>query len=336
MAVVGRKGVVREGVRCDWSEVPAAVRGELDALLGSPVAGTTALRGGFSPGPAVRAELADGRVVFVKAAGVELNTDTPAMHRREAEVLASLPSWVPAPALVGAVDVDGWVAVAVEWIEGRAPDAARPADVERMFGLLRRVGADPSVEGPVVGGATVPGAADGGPAVLRPVAEVHADLFGHWELLSSTGAASLDDWSRRHLGRLAELDGLAPGAVVGRHLCHVDVRTDNVVLAGAGPERDVLVDWPGACLGAGWLDVVTLLPALHLDGAPPPEEALAVSGLAQDADREAVDAFVVALAGYFTRSALLPAPPGLPTLRPFQDAQGRIARRWAAERLRLA
>lgn len=336
MAVVGRKGMGRVGVRCDWSEVPAAVRGELEALLGSPVVGTTALRGGFSPGPAVRAELADGRVVFVKAAGVELNEDTPEMHRREADVLASLPSWVPAPALVGAVKVDGWVALAVEWVEGWTPEAARPADVERIFGLLRRVAADPSIGVPVVAGAAVPGGEDGGPSMLRPVAEVHADLFGHWERLAVTDGTRLDGWSRRHVGRLVELDRLARGAASGRHLCHVDVRTDNVVLAGAGPERDVLVDWPGACLGAGWLDVVTLLPALHLDGGPPPEEALTASGLARGADREAVDAFVVALAGYFTRSALLPAPPGLPTLRPFQDAQGRIARRWAAERLRLA
>jgi len=42
------------------------------------------------------------------------------------------------------------------------------------------------------------------------------------------------------------------------------------------------------------------------------------------------------MAGYFTRSALLPPPPGLPTLRPFQAAQAEIARRWAAERLQLA
>ena len=49
----------------------------------------------------------------------------------------------------------------------------------------------------------------------------------------------------------------------------------------------------------------------------------------------AVDAFLASIAGYLIRQSLLPPPPGLPTLRPFQAAQGEIARRWLAERLRL-
>ena len=57
--------------------------------------------------------------------------------------------------------------------------------------------------------------------------------------------------------------------------------------------------------------------------------------LGRAADPAAVDSYVAALAGYFTRQALLPPPPGLPTLRAFQAAQGTIARTWAAERLRL-
>lgn len=60
-----------------------------------------------------------------------------------------------------------------------------------------------------------------------------------------------------------------------------------------------------------------------------------MSGVGRAADAEAVDTVVVALAGYFTRQALLPPPPGLPTLRAFQAAQGVIARAWVADRLRL-
>ena len=47
--------------------------------------------------------------------------------------------------------------------------------------------------------------------------------------------------------------------------------------------------------------------------------------LTDDADPDAVTATVAALAGYFTRTALLPPPPGLPTLREFADAQGKVA-----------
>jgi hypothetical protein len=52
-----------------------------------------------------------------------------------------------------------------------------------------------------------------------------------------------------------------------------------------------------------------------------------------NADPSAVNALLAALAGMFTYRALEPPPPGLPTLRAFQDAQGRAARRMLAERL---
>ena len=42
-----------------------------------------------------------------------------------------------------------------------------------------------------------------------------------------------------------------------------------------------------------------------------------------------------ALAGYFTHRALQPPPPGLPTLRAFQAAQGEVARQWLAHRTGL-
>jgi hypothetical protein len=42
-------------------------------------------------------------------------------------------------------------------------------------------------------------------------------------------------------------------------------------------------------------------------------------------------AILCALAGYFTSQALLPPPPGLPTVRAFQAAQGQVARRWLAD-----
>jgi aminoglycoside phosphotransferase (APT) family kinase protein len=312
--------MARQGVRSAWSDVPLGVRDSVDEMLGSQVVRTTAIRSGFSPGPAVRADLADGRSVFIKAAGTTLNPDSPLMHRREGAVLAQLPTGVPAPRLLGVVDDGDWVALAVEWVDGRMPVASDPTDVRRLLDLLHRL-ADVKGRSPDDGWGTL--------------ATTHEDLFGHWQLLADERDPGLDEWSQRHLGSLAELDQLAIGATEGAQLLHVDVRTDNVLLATTGPTDDLLVDWPGASLGAGWVDLVALLPALHLDGGPPPAEVLASTPLGRSAEPEAVDAFVVALAGYFTRNSLQPAPPGLPTLRPFQAAQGAIARTWAAERLRL-
>jgi aminoglycoside phosphotransferase (APT) family kinase protein len=170
---------------------------------------------------------------------------------------------------------------------------------------------------------------------IGTVAQIHTDLFGHWAQLASEQPDALDPWTQRHLDRLVEIDAHARNATVGEHLVHLDVRTDNVVLAAAGAGRDVLVDWPGAAFGAPWIDLVTLLPALHLDGGPPPEEVFNSTEFGRGSWSESVDAFLVAIAGFFTRNALQPAPAGLPTLRPFQAAQGVIARRWISERLGL-
>lgn len=308
----------RQGVRLDWAEVPASVRRAVDEMLGAPVVATTQVSGGFSPGPAVRAELADGRVVFVKAVGSSLNPDTPAMHRREAMVLRTLPPAIPAPRLLCVVDDGDWVALAIEWVDGRNPDAECADDVLRLIAVLERLAAD--TRGTDIAG-------------IGSFADVHSGVYGHWVTLAEEPAAGLDEWSRRHLDLLAELDHAVPDATAGDHLVHADVRTDNVLLTDN--HGDVLVDWPAASIGAPWIDLIGLLPALHLDGGPPPAEAFSASELGRSADVQAVDVLVAAIAGYFTRKALLPPPPGLPTVRAFQAAQGAIARAWAAQRLGL-
>lgn len=312
--------VGRQGVRARWDETPRSVRDAVDDLLGSAVVANHSVAGGFSPGPAVRAELMDGRAVFIKAAGRSLNEDSAVMHRREGEVLAALPMTVPAPSLIGTFDDGDWVVVIIEWIDGRAPTAADGADVKRMLDLLHRLAERTT-------GIEIDG--------IDTVATTHVDLFGHWSRLAADEPVGLDAWSRVHLDRLADVDVHAVDACTGDHLVHLDVRTDNALLNDSGPDGDVLVDWPGASTGAPWIDLVTLLPSLHLDGGPPPAEVFGSTPLGRRADPDAVDAYVAALAGYFTRMSLLPPPPGLPTLRDFQAAQGVIARRWVAQRLRL-
>ena len=94
-------GMGRQGVRSQWSDMPRRVRDGIDKIAGSAVIDATNLEGGFSPGPAARCGLADGRTVFVKAAGVNPNPFSPAMHRQEGQHLAALgpknstPGWPP-------------------------------------------------------------------------------------------------------------------------------------------------------------------------------------------------------------------------------------------------
>jgi hypothetical protein len=93
------------------------------------------------------------------------------------------------------------------------------------------------------------------------------------------------------------------------------------------------VDWPGACTGAAWVDVVAMLPSIALEGGGAPTEVFATTPASRRADPDAVTTAVAVIGGYFVRTAGLPAPPGLPTLRAFQAAQGEVTMAWLRERL---
>jgi hypothetical protein len=88
--------------------------------------------GGFSPGLAARLRLADGRRVFVKAAGPD--PDTPALHRAEAQITAALPATAPSPRLLWSYDDHGWVALAFADIQGKLPTLPwRPGELQRVL-----------------------------------------------------------------------------------------------------------------------------------------------------------------------------------------------------------
>ncbi len=341
--------------RVPWVDLPASVRDWAERSLGSPVAAAASQPGGFSPGAACRLRLADGRRAFLKAVSASANPHSPGMHRREGAVAAALPPDVPAPALLGQYDDGEWVALLFADVDGVPPaepwqlpqlgqvlDAmaelhrvCTPSPVERVpsvadylaedlsgwrkFAALGPASpqpdgpADPHRDGPA--GSYQDG--HGGPHQDRP-AGLHPDLL-----------AGLDGWSARHLDRLAELESRWPAAAAGTTLLHSDVRADNMLITDEGV---VFVDWPHACLGVPWFDVVAFAPSVAMQGGPDPEWVLRHAGSADGADPDAVTAVVAAVAGYFTRQALLPDPPGLPTVRAFQAAQGEPARAWLRRR----
>ena len=129
----------RQGVRAEWSAIPASFRADVDRALGAAVVEAANLPGGFSPGPAARCRLADGRLVFVKAVGPELTPDSPRFHRREARVLERLPAEHPSPTLLAVVDDGDWIAIVTEWIEGHSPQPPLEDEaVRRILDLLDR------------------------------------------------------------------------------------------------------------------------------------------------------------------------------------------------------
>ncbi len=68
-----------------------------------------------------------------------------------------------------------------------------------------------------------------------------------------------------------------------------------------------------------------------MQGGPSPSQLLAKLDLRGVAEF-AVDAVISSIAGYFVVRALDSPPPGIPTVRAFQAAQGRHAVAWLRER----
>jgi aminoglycoside phosphotransferase (APT) family kinase protein len=264
----------------------------------------------------------DGQRVFVKAIGPTPNPDSPAIHRREARIVSALPDGVPAPRLRWVLDEGeaGWVLLAFDEVYGEHP--AQPWRIEQLDRVLGGL-AELAV-------ALTPSPLSVG--AVASASERLATRICGWQHMRTEEAPmveGLDAWSRRHLQALADLELRAPEAVKGETLLHFDVRADNVLLA---PNKVWFFDWPHACVGAAWLDVLAFAPSVTMQGGPPPEEVIARYPACQGVDPGDITSALAAIAGFFIRTSLEPPPPGLPTVRAFQAAQGVIAREWLAQR----
>ncbi|MET7135396.1 aminoglycoside phosphotransferase family protein [Cellulosimicrobium sp. MI9406] len=306
-------------VRPSWPDLPAAVRAAVETRLSAGVSGWTSHDGGYSQGLAstLRTDAGD---VFVKAVGPE-HPFTADLYRREARTARALPAGTPAPALRWVLDddLDGagpWVALAFDAVPGRAVATPwRDDELAAVTDLARRIG---EVEVPA--DSPLPRFAD-------------TVEWREWEDLADrrpAGLGTYDPWVADRLDRLAVLAESWPEATAGDHLVHGDLRGDNTVLVDRAA---VAVDWPCAARGAAFCDAVGMLPAVQVEGGPPPEEMLRRHPLPRDVEPDAVTSYLAALTGYFLKSSLDPAPPGIPHLRAFQRAQAEVGVAWLRHRL---
>jgi aminoglycoside phosphotransferase (APT) family kinase protein len=311
-------GPAAQGVRVAWDELPGAVRSAVEEACGSPAAEAVTQHGGFSPGVAARLRCADGRRFFVKAVSAGANPDSPKMHRREGRVLAALgplieAGRVPAPRLHAVIERPPWIALVLADVEGTHPDLPwRPGQLDLVLAAIDRLAT-----------ALTPA-----PIELTAVGlRLDRMLHGWRDLAAGGGADGLDPWSARNLGKLAALEATWAGHSVGSTLLHGDLRADNLLLTADGV---TVVDWPHASTGAAFVDLVLMAPSVAMQGGPDLAGLLAGTRAGREAHQDAVAAVLCAFAGFLTRNALLPPPPGLPTLRVFQAAQGEVAREWLA------
>jgi Ser/Thr protein kinase RdoA (MazF antagonist) len=299
------------GVRIGWAELPRHVREAVEDILGAPVMAAHSQTGGFSPGTADRVETAIGRRAFVKAVGIELNAKSVAMARTEAHITAHLPPAAPAPRMLGSFDDGEWVALVLEDVDGRHPRTPwEPDELDATATALRKLAK-------VLTPSPVPD--------LPSAAETSGDDFAGWANIAADPPDDLDEWAAVHLHDLQAAAVRGHAALAGGNtLVHCDVRADNILLR---PDGDVVfVDWPWGCVGPAWLDTVLLALNVIVHGGDGDQLLIGM-------DMRLATDVIAGYTGFFLDVGRLPAPPGLPTVRAFQRAQGNALLPWLRARM---
>jgi aminoglycoside phosphotransferase (APT) family kinase protein len=301
--------VTAAGLRIGWDDLPRPVRLAVEDILGDQIIDVRSQVGGFSPGTADRVVTAAGRRAFVKAASPGLNERTVELHRREALVAAALPAEVPAPALRGVHDDGEWIALVFDDVGGRCPRTPWvAAEFAAAVTALDQLAAVP-----------VPGTLR---RLLPDLGVMLADDLDGWRRIADDPPGDLDAWTVRHLDQLRDLGDRAAGVLTGDRLVHADIRADNLILRA--DDAVTIVDWPWASVGVTWFDRLMLLVNVRCYGGQ------LSTGI--DADPDDITAVLAGVAGYFVDAARQPPPPGLPTVRAFQAAQGRVVQDWLRQR----
>lgn len=305
------------GVRIGWADLPTSLHAWVEQLLGDEVVEAVSQPGGFSPGTADRVATRTGRRAFVKAVSPAQNERSPAMHRREIAVSRALPASAPAPTLMGWFDDGDWVALVMEDVDGAPPVTPwRRDQVDAVLDALERL-ADDCTPSPL--------------ADLSTAQALLGDDLSGWDRIAADPPPDLDPWAARSLTALRRSAHQGIAALDGDTLVHADLRADNLLVRGTG--EVVVVDWPWACRGPRWLDTVMLMVNVRLSGGPDVESLLGSRRLLAGVDPAAVTGVLTGLAGFFLDAARCPPPPGLPTVRGFQRAQGVSTLRWVRERM---
>ena len=296
--------------RPGWDALPAAVRAEVEALVGSPVvAADPVATSGFSGSYAGAVRCADGTRVFVKAGSPD-QPFTVAALEQEANVLSRLPHGIPAPELVGFGSVDGWSVLVLGVVEGRMPGQPwTRADIDAVHATCLTLAERATPAPPGLRRASV---AQSMAADATIAADGRALADGRFALPDG-----MPGWV---LGRQERLGWLVLGAAAllgGETLSHGDVRPDNLLVDAGGAA--VVIDWNWVGSGPAWVDLVGLLPMIAWQGFDV-ARLVRESPLTRDADPDAVDGFLACIAFYMMDGFRRPPPPGCtPALRRHQE-----------------
>jgi aminoglycoside phosphotransferase (APT) family kinase protein len=302
--------------RLSWIALPEEVRSAIGAALQGPVTSVDEKAGGFTRSMAASCTLADGRLVFVKAASRDESPVSAAMMQREVDVANALGERFPGPDLLTVLESGSWLATIFEHVPGEMPFIPwRQDELAAALHALHHLSSVVLEEG-----------------VLENLSDHYADAFGGWDRIASSDLRNhVDEWIVANLDRLIELEAHWSKAAAGSSLVHGDLRSDNMIRK---PDGDItFVDWSDACRGVGWFDLLAMLPSAQLEGAGKAESIFCSSELGRIADQHHVNVVLAAVAGFFVSRSLLPPPAEAPTVRDFQRVQGEVAVSWLRERI---
>lgn len=292
-----------------WASMPEEVRRRIEGVIGTVVSAETQ-HGGFSPSVAAILNNDRGERVFVKAANATDQPFAARLHRRESRVLADLVDLPESPDLIDGFDEGTWTVLLLEAVDGRHPRLPwEENELDEVLAALERMHdrLTPS------------------PFKAPPVAHRLAATMKGWEQLAAAGEERGLDGTGLDLDRLVAMEAGWIAASRGTTLLHLDLRADQLLLTDGGLR---VLDWPYAAVGAAWLDPLGMFASVELQGGPTFEELVARCPATAAAPPKDLLTMGVAMAGYFVHNATLPPPPGLPTVRSFQRAQGRIMLAW--------
>jgi Phosphotransferase enzyme family len=198
------------------------------------------LGGGHTRANKWRATLADGTVVFVKAAEDEVALR---MARVELSVYRNVTGSF-LPRLVDAWEDDGRALLVLEDLAEAHWPPPYPADLRPLFDAIDGIAATPPPRG------------------LRRLAE--RGKATPWEQIASLGVCSAE-WLERAIEPLRAAERSFSAS--GDQLVHCDIWTDNVCFTENGA---LLLDWGAAGIGNRWIDVGFTLLSLLVEGAERP------------------------------------------------------------------
>jgi len=314
-----------------WSAVPRAIKDEVAALLGSPVARAERVYGGYAPSATFRVLLRDGRRAFLKGtypltkdSGVKWDLENE--ERIYQECAPFMRPW--APEYFGGAKADGWHVIVLEDV---GPQTMPPWTRAKAAACARSYAAFH--------------AHTYGKPLPRWLSRIeHHDFAPFWARLGATGelrgTASLakrradeaEEWLDVALPVFREKAALLMTLRPPFAFMHFDTRSDNIRLQG---KLLRLFDWNFACAGPIEFDVAAFAQSIVMEGGPEPERIVAEYDLVLPLRPAALDASIAGIAGYLADRAWRPPVPGLPRIRSVQRRQLKATLAWATRHFGL-